>query len=131
MSALVWGAAAQTPRFPSELDHRLRVLRVSAERTCRASGDKTGDYVPRTGELDWIVSRKNALLNLYGYDSGCVQWYCAGGTLGVERGISEQFGACVRKDIALSSDYLSSQVPDIVQGKGKYEYQGWINQSEK
>ena len=125
MSALVWGATAQTPRFSSELDHRLRVLRVSAEEACRASGDKTGNYIPRTGELDWVVSRKNALLELHGYDSKCVQWYCAGGTLGVERGISEQFGECVRKERTLKSDDLDKLAQEITQGTGEYDYQNW------
>ncbi len=129
MSALVWGAAAQAPRFPSELDHRLRVLRVSAEDACRASGDKTGNYIPRLGELDWVISRKNAMLKLHGYDSKCVQWYCAGGTLGVERGISERFGECIRTGRAAKSDDLDKIALEIIQGTGDYNYQDWKKNS--
>ncbi len=125
MSALVWGAAARTPRFPSELDHKLRILRISAERVCRASDNKTGNYVPRLRELDWVVSRKNVLLDLYDYDSKCVQWYCAGGTLGVEKGISEQFGKCVRKGRTASHDDLDKITLEITQGTGAYNYQNW------
>jgi hypothetical protein len=125
MSALVWGVAAQAPRLPSELDHRLRVLRVSAERVCRSSDDKTGNYIPLPGELEWIVSRKNALLELHGYDSKCVQWYCAGGTIGVEKGISEQFGECISKERTLMSNDLDQLAQEITQGTGEYNYQNW------